>query len=222
MTRATRFVSQLSTRPPAVEAFADALRGAPCQVVGLDRHPGSLPATRWRADADHSDDALLSRCSGATVDIGCGPGRMTKALMARGVHALGIDIVEEAVHQTRARGGIALQRDVFRWLPGEGRWDTALLADGNIGIGGDPRRLLGRVGELLAPTGRLVVDLSTPGGPVITHRLRLEVNGVMSRRFPWAVVPADQIEALAVASCLRVLEVVNSRGRWFAELGKGG
>jgi len=147
---------------------------------------------------------------------------MTKALMARGVHALGIDIVEEAVHQTRARGGVALQRDVFGALPGEGRWDTALLADGNIGIGGDPGRLLGRVGELLAPTGRLVVDLAAPGGPVTIHRLRLEVNGVTSRRFPWAVVPADQLEALAVASCLRVLEVVSCQGRWFAELSKGG
>lgn len=210
------------TRPPAAEAFAHALRGAPCRVVGMEGDPRSLPAMRWRAEADHSDHALLSRCSGATVDIGCGPGRMTKALRARGLPAVGIDIVAEAVHQTRARGCPAHQGDVFRTVPGEGRWDTALLADGNIGIGGDPRRLLVRVGELLAPQGRLVVDLSCPGGPVTTHRLGLEVNGVVSRRFPWAVVPADQIEAMAVASCLRVLEVVNHQGRWFAELSKGG
>ena len=54
-------------------------------------------------------------------------------------------------------------RDVFGPLPGEGRWDTALLADGNIGIGGDPVALLARVRELLAPEGRVVVDLAAPG-----------------------------------------------------------
>ena len=40
------------------------------------------------------------------------------------------------------RGGAALRRDVFAPLPGEGRWYTALLADGNVGIGGDPVALL--------------------------------------------------------------------------------
>jgi len=188
----------------------------------MNASPHVLPAVRWRAEADSSDEALLSRCSGATVDVGCGPGRMTKALMARGVHALGIDIVAEAVQQARARGCTALHRDVFEALPGEGRWDTVLLADGNIGIGGDPHRLLGRVGELLAPCGRLVVDLAAPGGRLAIHRIGLEVNGVVSRRFPWAVVPADQIAALAAASCLRVLDVLNSQGRWFAELTKEG
>lgn len=142
--------------------------------------------------------------------------------MTSGLHALGVDVVAEAVEQTRARGALALQRDVFKTLPGESRWNTALLADGNIGIGGDPHRLLRRVGELLAGDGRLVVDLAAPGGPVTTHRLGLEVDGVLSRRFPWAVVPANQIEALAVATSLRVLEVVNHHGRWFAELAKGG
>ena len=31
-----------------------------------------------------------------------------------------------------------LRRDLFAPLPGEGRWHHVLLADGNIGIGGDP------------------------------------------------------------------------------------
>lgn len=207
---------------PALEAFADALRGVPCRVVGLDESSPLLPAQRWSADANSSDHALLRRCVGATVDIGCGAGRMTQALMAQGLAVLGVDVVAEAVEQTRARGAFALQRDVFKTLPGESRWDTALLADANIGIGGDPHRLLRRAAELLATDGRLVVDLAVPGGPVTTYRLGLEVNGVLSRRFPWAVVPADQIEALAVAASLRVIEVVNDQGRWFAQLRKGG
>ena len=203
-------------------AFAAALRGEPCLVVGLGLPAGAdaLPAWRWRAVADAADQVLLSRCRGATVDIGCGPGRMTEALMARGVTALGIDIVSEAVEQTRARGAAALERDVFKRLPGEGRWETALLADGNIGIGGDPVRLLRRAHELLVPGGKVVLDLADPGGPVRVHRIGLQLAGVRTALFPWAIVPADQIELVAEAAALRVREVARHGDRWFAELDK--
>lgn len=200
-------------------ALSAALRGEPCLVVSNSRTT-LLQTSRWRGDSDANDEQLLARCHGATVDIGCGPGRMTSALLARGIAALGIDIVAEAVEQTRARGGIALQRDVFSALPGEGRWDTALLADGNIGIGGDPLRLLRRTAELLRRGGRVIVELSPPGGCVRTHRIKLEVRGRQTSRFAWAVVPADSIASLANASALRVLEVIEHQGRWVAELAK--
>ena len=200
-------------------ALGAALRGEPCLVIGA-RGTTLLQTGRWRGEPDESDEPLLTRCQGATVDIGCGPGRMTAALLRRGVAALGIDIVPTAVEQARARGGIALQRDVFATLPGEGRWDTALLADGNIGIGGDPLRLLRRAGDLLGPRGRVVVELTPPGGQVRVHRIRLEVNGRRTRRFPWAVVPADTIAALADAAALQVLEVLEQHGRWVAELAR--
>ena len=54
-------------------------------------------------------------------------------------------------------------RSVFQPVPGEGGWDTVLLADGNIGIGGDPVALLTRCRELLAPAGRVLVELDPPG-----------------------------------------------------------
>ena len=101
-----------------------------------------LPVGRWRSNADAEDCALLDHCVGHTIDVGCGPGRMSEHLMARGHGVLGIDLVAEAVRQARRRGVAALRRDVFAQLPGEGRWDTVLLADGNIGIGGDPVALL--------------------------------------------------------------------------------
>ncbi len=202
-------------------AYAAALRGEPCRVLGLGDDPATkLSARRWLGDADPVDHRLLSLCRGATVDVGCGPGRMTQALLERGHAALGIDIVAEAVHQTRARGAVALQRDVFSTLPGEGRWDTVLFADGNVGIGGNPVRLLRRAAELLASTGTVVVDLSQPGGPVQIRHIGLEVSGRRSRFFPWAIVPADQLELLAEASALQVLELIEHRGRWFAELAK--
>lgn len=201
-------------------AFTAALRGEPVHVhgIGSDRQP--LPVWRWRSDADPADHAVLSRCTGTTVDIGCGPGRMTHALLSRGVAALGIDVLPEAVRQTCLRGGIALQRDVFAGLPGEGRWETALLADGNIGIGGDPARLLRRVHDVLGDQGRVVVDLAEPGRDVSVHTLTLEAAGRRSRPFSWAVVPADRIAELAEAAAFRVLEVLEHDGRWFASLQK--
>ncbi len=201
-------------------AFAAALRGEHCRIFGLGQDTEFLPAWRWRADADAGDHQVLARCRGTTVDIGCGPGRMTHALLCLGVRALGIDVVPEAVRQTRHRGGLAMERDVFSPLPAEGRWETALLADGNIGIGGDPRRLLRRVKELIVDGGRVVVDLSCPGGQVSVHHIGLEVSGRRSEPFPWAIVPADRIEQLAEDASLRVLEVVEHDGRWFAALQK--
>ena len=88
----------------AVPFFAAALRGEPCTVHGLEELPHRLPMTRWAGSADAGDAAVLAHCTGPTLDIGCGPGRMSEHLAERGIGVLGIDIVPEAVAQTRARG----------------------------------------------------------------------------------------------------------------------
>ena len=112
-------------------------------------------------------------------------------------------------------------RDVFEPLPGEGRWGTALLADGNIGIGGDPRALLVRVAALLAPGGQVVVDLDAPGTGLETRTLRLETRSRTCRPFAWSVVGADAI-GLVVAGTGLVVERLHQHGdRWFAVLRKG-
>lgn len=217
--RGTRAPTSLTTSLTLAAAFGAALRGEPCLVVS-DHCTTLLPTWRWGKEPDSADEELLARCHGATVDIGCGPGRMTEALLGRGIAALGIDIAPEAVELARARGGVALQRDVFSALPGEGRWDTALLADGNIGIGGDPLRLLRRTTDLLGRHGRIVVELSPPGGWVRTHQIRLEVRDRRTPRFNWAVVPADCIAWLSPAAALQVVDVIEHQGRWVAELVK--
>ncbi len=82
-----------------------------------------------------------------------------------------------------------------RRCPGEGRWETALLADGNIGIGGDPVALLAPGGRAArARDGRVVVDLAPPGTGVDTRRAwRSAPRAATSRPFPWAVVGVDAI-----------------------------
>jgi SAM-dependent methyltransferase len=192
---------------PAEDVYASALRGRPCLVLDTDGVRALLPTDVWLRDADRVDEAILRLCHGPTVDVGCGPGRMAHALARRGHVVLGIDLVPEAVRISLGRGVATLLRDVFDPVPGEGRWQTALLADGNIGIGGDPVALLERVRELLAPDGRAVVELSPHVSGVHTRHVTLETDLGRSEPFPWTEVGADAIEAVASASGLRAVSV---------------
>jgi len=80
---------------------------------------------------------------------------------------------------------------------GPGRWARVLLADGNIGIGGDPDALLSRVAELLKPLGQALVEVEPPGAPLAKDMVRLSHAGQCSSWFPWASIGADQISELS-------------------------
>jgi SAM-dependent methyltransferase len=209
-----------SVAEPITVVFEAALRGAPCDVVGLGPVPSPVPVQRWRDTVDDSDRAVLAHCTGPTLDVGCGPGRMSAHLAARGHCVLGLDVVGEAVAQARGRGVAALKRDVFAPLPGEGQWESALLADGNIGIGGDPVRLLRRLHDLLAPGGRVVADLAPHGTGMRTLTVWLRTADRRSHPFPWAVVGVEAMAAVACAAELQLHATHVHSGRWFAVLGK--
>ncbi len=191
----------MTALPPA-SVYTHALQGHPCTLWAGDLAPQPLPTHAWLSGAGPADQALLADCHGPTIDIGCGPGRMSEALALAGHAVLGIDVVPEAVRQTRTRGVQALRRSVFDPVPGEGRWQTALLADGNIGIGGDPVALLERVRDLVLPQGRVVVDVAPWGTGVVTRHVMLETSHGRSGEFPWTAVGADAIQAVASAAGL--------------------
>ncbi|MEU4408810.1 methyltransferase domain-containing protein [Streptosporangium sp. NPDC023963] len=164
------------------------------------------------------DEHILARCDGPTLDVGSGPGRLTVALTRRGIPVLGIDITPLAVSLTRRAGGLALHRSVFDPLPGTGRWSRALLADGNIGIGGDPETLLRRMRELVRPGGAVIAELSPPGSRSEVERLRLRQDERADDWFAWATVSADDIGSLARRCGFPAAEHWQEAGRWFATL----
>ncbi len=200
------------------EVFSEALRGRACVVHPAQGSATMLPVASWRSAADADDHALLDHCAGPTLDVGCGPGRLTAALAERGQVVLGIDVVHEAVGQTRARGAAALRRDIFGAVPGEGRWQTALLADGNVGIGGDPVALLRRLRRLLLPGGRVVVEVAPPGVSTRSVLATLECDGVRSRPFRWSVVGVDGIARVAASAGLTLRARQPHGARWSAVL----
>lgn len=192
-------------------------------LVLADGGSHSLPVRRWHGAPEAAVEAIAARCAGPAIDLGCGPGRLTVALAQRGLVALGVDISAEAVRLTRARGVAALRRNLFDPLPGEGRWAHALLIDGNIGIGGDPVRLLHRSAALVAADGTLVVEVEPPGTGLWRGRAQV-VSGIPGRnprRGPslhWARVGVDALGRTAAAAGLRVTDSFRSDSRWFAEL----
>ncbi|HEX2901904.1 MAG TPA: methyltransferase domain-containing protein [Jatrophihabitans sp.] len=175
----------------ALTPYETALAGSgQLSLVTADGAELALAIQRYLADADEADATVLDRCVPPVLDVGCGPGRIVHALASQGKAALGVDIAEMAVAITEQRGAPALSRSVFQRLPGEGRWPTVLVLDGNVGIGGDVCGLLARLADLMAPGGCVIAE---PTGShaeqddVLAVRFATE-SGATGPEFPWAVV----------------------------------
>jgi SAM-dependent methyltransferase len=195
------------------------LTQSPLSLCAADGRLIALDVQRWLDPVDDVDATVLDRCNGATLDVGCGPGRFVAGLADRGIPGLGVDIAKAAITLTRRRGVRALHATIFGPMPDEGRWSAVLLMDGNIGIGGDPHRLLGRVRTLLAPQGRLIVETHPDPHADEVLPMRLHQNGeTLGPTFGWAQVGLLPLQRYACAHGYGAPEVWSAGGRTFAAL----
>ncbi|MEH0550830.1 class I SAM-dependent methyltransferase [Streptomyces sp. B21-101] len=214
-----------AARPWSADPYSEALVTGRGQLF-LRRADGwllPLEVERWCARADAADMDVLEHCEGAVLDVGCGPGRLVAELAARGRRVLGVDVSEAAVARTVRLGGQALQRSVFEPLPAEGRWDTILLIDGNVGIGGDPTALLRRMSQLLSLNGLLIAE-TVPEGEV-DERVTVHVvsitagaHGTAGPPFPWARLGTSALLRLATRAGWRPERQWTTGGRSFVAL----
>jgi SAM-dependent methyltransferase len=190
--------------------YEQALVGERCWIRHDDGHLHRLPVRRWLGGrgGDHAfDNHVVALCSGPTIDLGCGPGRLVAHLIRRGIPALGVDQSATAIQLARRNGAPALHRDVFAPLPGVGRWQTVLLADGNVGLGGDPHRILARAGELLRRSGRCLAEFDPCVTGVRLRWVRLESSHTIGPWFRWASVGVDSAGRLAEQVGMAVIDV---------------
>jgi len=208
------------------EPYASALRRGTAEILYLqelrhDREPKTveMDLARWSAEADTIDYQLLASVRGPVLDVGCGPARMVRAARELGMDALGIDVSLAAVEIARASGVDAIQRSVFEPLPAEGEWQTVLLVDENIGIGGDPTALLRRCAELISPDGEIVVELHPDDNRDRTYTGRLvDARGAVSATFPWAELGLTGLLERAGAVGLECRQSWSVAGRSFCRL----
>jgi len=185
-----------------------------------DHH--ELAVETWGGPATAEDMEMLAGVRPAVLDIGCGPGRIAAALARAGLPSLGIDVSPSALATASSQGAIVLERSVFDRLPGEGRWSTVLLLDGNIGIGGDPLRLLCRLRELLGDGGTAVIEVDPPGRSLVQDRVRLcGHSDDPGPWFDWAWVGADAIPALSTSAGFTSCELRRHGMRHVAHLSAG-
>lgn len=204
----------------ALDVYARALDqpGRPLVLRSWDGARRAAALRRWLGPVTAVDERVLARAAGPVLDVGCGPGRHVHALARRGVMALGVDVSPAAVRLARKRGVRVLEQSIFASLPGAGTWRSALLLDGNVGIGARPVLLLSRIASLLAPDGELLVELDPPGAGLERVRLRLEHGEQQSAWFDWALVGFESIGEPARAAGLAVVERWRDGSRWFARL----
>lgn len=212
------------------QLYDRALGGERCWIRHDDGEVRVLPAHRWLGarcspngglvdDLDEVfDEAVTQMCSGPTIELGCGPGRLVARLFERGIPALGIDRSATAIRLAGRGGAPALLGDVFEPLPGMGRWQTVLLVDGNVGLGGDPRRILARAAELLRRGGRCVAEFDPDAIGIRARWVRLESACDVGPWFRWASVGVDSAAALATQVGLTLTGVRLISGRVIASL----
>jgi len=116
--------------------------------------------------------AMLNGRVGRVLDIGCGPGLMTEALVERGGEVWGVDFLEPALAWARAEAEKASWGDRAHYVAGDAQalpfaaatFDT-VIAMGVLEYLSDAHRFVSEVRRVLQPGGLLVVAVPSRIAP---------------------------------------------------------
>ena len=181
--------------------------------------PVEFDVRNWCQDASAIERSLLQSLRGPVLDVGCGPGRLLTAAGTLGLSALGIDTSAEAIRQARGRGGRAIEQSVFDPVPQSGHWQSVVLLDGNVGIGGNIGSLLGRCRQLIALGGTLLVEVESDEQIDTVYPAVLEDEcGNRSEAFAWARTGAAGLATRAQAGGWSLTAIRHLQGRVFCFL----
>ncbi len=176
-----------------------------------------LEVARYCAAPSRSERRFLKRLEGPVLDVGCGPGRAAAYLRQRGVAALGLDANPALVDLARANGAWCVHQSMFDPVPFEGRWKQVLLLDGNIGIGGDPAKMLERLRTIVTIGGHALLEVERFGGNT-QMIVREHHAGEIGTPFPWATVSIMSLDELIADSGWRCHQVHEIDDRLVVEL----
>ena len=102
-------------------------------------------------------DALVALAPERVLDVGCGTGKVARALLERGLSVLGVEFDERMAAVARGHG-VEVEVGAFEDWDARGRtFDLIVASDCWHWI--DPERGWRKVGEVLAPGGTMVQDL---------------------------------------------------------------
>ncbi|MEP6478391.1 MAG: class I SAM-dependent methyltransferase [Rhodoglobus sp.] len=194
---------------PYDHALRDPARSLYVMRLESELEPVPVEVARFLAAADEDDRTALQDARGPIIDLGCGPGRLVRAAILGGHLALGIDASQTAVNIAQGQGLPVLHRSIFQELPAEGTWGTAMLIDGNIGIGGDPAALLRRCAELVLDRGRGRILVETHSDPDRDSTFDAVVVDDLERSslpFAWAEVGANALRRYALLAGISLVK----------------
>lgn len=100
------------------------------------------------------------------LDVGCGAGRWTLAVAARGAEAVGLDLSADLLAAARRAGVERLVRGDMRWLPfAPAAFDLVLCmftTFGYFATPGEDRAAIAEMARVVRPDGAILLDLLNP------------------------------------------------------------
>jgi SAM-dependent methyltransferase len=172
--------------------------GRPLGVEIVERDDGFINSGAGAAylsqykDWPAREQSAIRVAKGRVLDIGCGAGRHSLFLQAKGLEVTGIDVSPLAIRVCKARGlKDARLMSIDDVGPSLGKFDTILMLGNNFGLLSNKikaRVLLRRFLKMMNPKGRIIAEsLEIYKPPVDSAHRRYHLLNIRRGRMPGQV-----------------------------------